>query len=142
MDEAYFKGACLLLAKEISSGKLVFEVIFGRYPNKSDAMNFIQKHVSPGSTIQTDGSGIYKGMEKCWPVSHKVDIHKKFQFGLTSQIEGMFGVIRTFFRRTYHHIWNKYLPEYMCEFQARFCSPEMFSSPLFYLRKTLMLCTI
>jgi transposase-like protein len=142
MDEAYFRGSCLLLAKEVSTGKIVFEVIHGRHPNKSDAAVFVQNYVSPESTLQTDGSSIYKGVDKCWPVTHKVDIHKKFQFGLTSQIEGMFGVIRTFLRRTYHHIWNKYLPEYLCEFQNRFCTPEMFSSPLYYLRKTLSLCTI
>ena len=70
-------------------------------------------------------------------VATQIDIHKKFEFGLTSEIEGMFGNLRTFIRRMYHHTTPKYLPEYVGEFCLRFSSPEIFISPYDYLEKTL-----
>lgn len=70
-------------------------------------------------------------------VRHRVDIHKKFEFGLTSEIEGMFGNLRTFIRRMYHHATPEYLPEYVAEFAARFSHPEVFDSPLTFLTTTL-----
>ncbi len=72
-------------------------------------------------------------------MTHRVDIHKKFEFGLTSEIEGMFGNLRTFIRRMYHHSTQDYLPEYVTEFCARFSSPEIFISPRAYFIKTLSL---
>lgn len=142
MDEAYFKKTTLLMAKEVKTGRLEFQVILNRFPNKTDAVNFVQKTIKPGSSLHTDGSSIYKGIHQWWPVIHKVDIHKKFEFGLTSEIEGMFGVFRTFLRRMYHHIWTKHLEYYVCEFRSRFSTPEMFASPFSFLSKTLTLCTI
>jgi len=70
---------------------------------------------------------------------HKVDIHEKFEFGLTSEIEGMFGNMRTFIRRMYHHTTPEKLPEYVSEFCIRFSLPEIFISPNEYLTKTLSL---
>lgn len=49
----------------------------------------------------------------------------------------MFGNLRTFIRRMYHHVTAEQLPEYVREFCARFSSPEIFESPRAYLRKTL-----
>ena len=72
-----------------------------------------------------------------WQVRHKKDVHRKWEFGLTSEIEGMFGNLRTFIRRMYHHTTPKYLPEYVSEFCVRFSSPEIFDSPLTYLEKSL-----
>jgi hypothetical protein len=80
---------------------------------------------------------MYLNIDDWWQVSHKVDIHKRFEFGLTSEIEGMFGNLRTFIRRMYHHTTPEYLPEYVSEFCYRFSSPETFSSPFVYLEKTL-----
>lgn len=78
--------------------------------------SFLFQNVQPKSTLQTDGSSIYKNINHWWPVKHKRDIHKKFEFGLTSEIEGMFGNLRTFIRRMYHHTSSEYLPEYVSEF--------------------------
>ena len=89
----------------------------------------------------TDGSGIYKAIEKWWPVKHETDIHKKWEFGKTSEIEGIFGNYRTFVRRMYHHHWSENLQEYVREFSFGFSSPEMFENPRFYLQKTLKLAT-
>ena len=92
----------------------------------------------PKSKLQTDGAGIYRGINNWWQVVHKRDIHRKWEFGLTSEIEeGMFGNLRTFIRRMYHHVTPEYLPEYVSEFCVRFSSPEIFYSPLTYLEKSI-----
>ena len=138
MDEAYFKGLSLLMAKQIGTHKLAFQVIGKNSVNKTEASQFIFQTIEPKSRLQTDGGSIYHAIEQWWQVEHKVDIHKKFQFGLTSEIEGMFGVIRTFIRRMYHHVTPAYLPEYLAEFVARFSHPELFDSPYDYLKKALL----
>jgi transposase-like protein len=137
MDEAYFKNISLLLAKQVGSKKLAHQIIFKNSVNKTEAAQFLFQWIQPGSRLQTDGGSIYKNIDQWWQVKHKVDIHKKFEFGLTSEIEGMFGNLRTFIRRMYHHATPQYLPEYVSEFCYRFSSPEIFSSPNDYLAKTL-----
>ncbi|MBI2426969.1 MAG: IS1595 family transposase [Candidatus Kerfeldbacteria bacterium] len=138
MDEAYFSSLSLVMAKQIGSKCLAHVVLPKPSVDKRDATEFLFQHVEPQSNLQTDGAGIYKAIERWWPVRHTVDIHRKFQFGRTSEIEGMFGVLRTFIRRMYHHTTPEYLPEYVSEFCIRFSSPEIFESPSQYLSKTLM----
>ena len=137
MDEAYFKSLSLVMAKQVGSKRLAYQVLTKNSVNKNDAMRFIYQWIRPKSQLQTDGAGIYRGIEHWWQVRHKKDIHKKWQFGLTSEIEGLFGNLRTFIRRMYHHTTSEYLPEYVSEFCVRFSSPEIFDSPLTYLEKTL-----
>jgi transposase-like protein len=142
MDEAYFKSLSLLMAKQMGSKKVAHQIIFKNSVDKSEAARFLHQHIQPKSQLQTDGSGIYRNIDEWWQVKHKKDIHKNFEFGLTSEIEGMFGNLRTFIRRMYHHTTPKYLPEYVSEFCLRFSSPEIFSSPNDYLAKTLIACSI
>ena len=137
MDEAYFKSLSLLMAKQVGSKKIAHQIIFKNSVNKSEASQFLFQYIKPKSQLQTDGAGIYKKINKWWQVKHKVDIHKKFEFGLTSEIEGMFGNLKTFIRRMYHHTTPEFLPEYVSEFCIRFSSPEIFTSPNEYLAKTL-----
>jgi transposase-like protein len=137
MDEAYFKGLSLIMAKQIGSKKLAHQMIFKNSINREEAANFLFQFIQPKSQLQTDGAGIYRGINKWWQVKHKKDIHRKWEFGLTSEIEGMFANLRTFIRRMYHHTTPKYLPEYVSEFCIRFSSPEIFDSPLTYLQKSI-----
>mgnify|MGYP001561257065 FL=1 len=137
MDEAYFKNLSLLLAKQVGTKRLAHQMIFKSSVTKAEAVEFLFQWVAPRTRLQTDGAGIYKQIEAWWPVKHKKDIHKNFEFGLTSEIEGMFGNLRTFIRRMYHHTTPEYLPEYVTEFCLRFSSPEIFVSPHSYLAKTL-----
>ena len=137
MDEAYFRNIALILAKEVGSRNLAHQIIFKNSVDKTEVTQFLQQWIEPRSRLQTDGGGMYNKINHWWPVQHKVDIHRKFQFGLTSEIEGMFGNLRTFIRRMYHHATPEYLPEYVREFCFRFSSPEMFESPFNYLSKTL-----
>lgn len=137
IDEAYFKSLSLLMGKQVGKRKVAHQFIFKNSVNKSEAVDFVCEVVKPGSQLNTDGAGIYKGVDDWWQVKHRTDIHKKFQFGLTSEIEGMFGNLRTFIRRMYHHVTPEYLPEYVSEFCVRFSSPEIFDSPFSYLEKSI-----
>ena len=142
LDEAFFTGYTLIMAKEKGTKKLAYEVISGTSPQRYHATEFLFKKVKPGSKLWTDGGSIYKNIDRWWPITHEVDIHKKFQFGKTSEIEGIFGNYRTFVRQMYHHHWSRNLEEYVREFCFRFSSPELFENPLFYLTKTLKLVPI
>jgi len=137
MDEAYFKSLSLIMAKQVGSKRIAFKIIKKNSVEKTEATRFIYQHVEPNTQLQTDGATIYQGIEKWWPVTHKRDIHKRFEFGLTSEIEGMFGNLRTFIRRMYHHVTPEYLPEMVAEFSLRFSHPEIFDSPLSYLTYSL-----
>src|SRR3989337_2586839 len=139
MDEAYFKNLSLIMAKQVGSRKLVHQIIFKNSVNKTDAANFLFQFIRPNSQLQTDGAGIYKGIRQQWRVKHKKDIHRRWEFELTSEIEGMFGNLRTFIRRMYHHCTPGTLPEYVSEFCIRFSSPEIFTSPFTYLKNSSLL---
>ncbi len=128
-----------MMAKQKGTRKLAYDVIPGTSPERHHAAYFLFRKVKPRSKLWTDGAAIYKGINKWWPVKHSRDIHRKFEFAYTSEIEGMFGVYRTFVRRMYHHHWSENLPEYVREFCFRFSSPELFENPIFYLEKSLLL---
>lgn len=137
MDEVYFKSLSLVMAKQVGSAKVAHEIIFKNSVDKNEAARFLFQYVEPNSYLHTDGAGIYRGIDQWWQVKHRKDIHRKWEFGLTSEIEGLFGNLRTFIRRMYHHVTPEYLPEVVAEFSVRFSHPEIFDSPLSYLQKTI-----
>lgn len=139
MDEAYFKGISLIAAKDVIERKVRMRVVARASVAREHALGFITTYVPPSSLLCTDGSGIYRGIERYWPVRHQKDIHKKWEFGVTSEIEGMFGVFRTFVRRKYHHVTRSKFPFVVAEFQAKFNHPEMFQNPQQYLTNSLHL---
>lgn len=144
LDEAYFGGkqqpTTLFMAKQVSSlgeRKLAYQLIHGKYPKREHAWWFVQAYIKPNSALFTDGASIYNKIDQWWPVYHSRDIHKKWEFAQTSEIEGMFGVLRTFIRRMYHHVTIAKLPSVVGEFCYRFSHPEMFENPRYYLQITL-----
>ncbi len=142
LDEAYFGRfgrVALLMGKQVGTRKLAYQVLRTHAPSKLDAFEFIKTNIKQDTSLNTDGSIIYKKIEKYHSVTHTFDIHKKFEFTNTSEIEGTFGNLRTFIRRMYHHVSEEKLDEYVCEFYFRFCRPEMFNSPREYLKNTLVL---
>lgn len=142
LDEAYFggkQGRALFLGKQVGSRKLAYELLPHAQPAREHAWFFLQTYVKPETTLNTDGAGIYKRIDQWWPINHQVDIHKKFEFELTSEVEGMFGVLRTFIRRMYHHVNGDKLDSVIGEFCFRFSHPEMFENPQYFLQKTLFL---
>lgn len=145
LDEAYFggkNGRALFIGKEVGTRKLAYELLPQPNVAREHAWFFLQTHVLPNSTVHTDGSSIYHGIDQWWPVNHRREIHKKFEFCLTSEIEGIFGVLRTFIRRMYHHVTADKLEEVIVEFCFRFSHPEMFENPCQYLQFSLRLVPI
>lgn len=145
LDEAFFfgrQGRTLMLGKQVGTRELAYAVHDTAHPNRDHASQFLFQSVEPRTTLQTDGGGIYKNISEWWPVQHRTDIHSRFEFGLTSEIEGMFGNFRTFIRRMYHHVSKEKFPGYVREFCARFSSPQLFDSPLHFLKKTIKDCSI
>jgi hypothetical protein len=141
LDEAFFKEMSLMMGKQAGSRKLAYQVIPSTTPQRQDADHFLFRKVNPGSQLNTDGATIYTGIQQWWPVVHGRDIHSKWEFGKTSEIEGVFGNYRTFVRRMYHHHWSENLDQYVREFCFRFSSPELFKNPRFFLQKSLKLVT-
>ena len=140
LDEAYFggrQGITLLMGKQPGTRKLAYHILPHTTPCKEHAWWFLQTFVEPGSDLHTDGGAIYNAIDQHWPVTHKRDIHKKFEFALTSEIEGIFGVLRTFIRRVYHHTSSDKLPSIVGEFCFRFSHPEIFENPRLFMEKTL-----
>jgi hypothetical protein len=82
----------------------------------------------------------YEDRNRCkrWPGQHNVDTHKCFEFGQTSEQEGMFGCMRTPICRMYHHITPETATDYVSEFCVRFSTPELFESLHKYLDRTLI----
>ncbi len=142
LDEAYFggkKGRALFMGKQVGSRKLAYQVTTHVNPARENAWWFLKNNVAPHTRLNTDGASIYKQIDQWWPVYHTYDIHKKWEFELTSEIEGMFGVLRTFIRRMYHHVTPDKLPSLVGEFCYRFSHPEMFENPRYYLEKSLFI---
>ena len=139
LDEAYFKKTSLIMAKQTGTRKVAYQVVHQSSVQRQHAAYFLESYVKPRSKLHTDGASIYKGIDQWWPIKHTRDLHKKFEFEHTSEIEGMFGNLRTFIRRMYHHVTPDKLEEIVSEFSFRFSSPEMFQNPRFYLEKSLKL---
>lgn len=142
LDEAYGKGWTLLMAKQRRTREVAYVLYPERSVQKHHAHRFLQQYVKPKSRLNTDGSSLYRDIESWWPVKHQKDIHAKWEFSKTSEIEGLFGNLRTFIRRMYHHVSAEKMPEYVREFCLRFSSPEMFKNPSNYLTETLITAPI
>lgn len=142
LDEAYFGGRgkdtmrALFMGKQVGSRKLAYR-IQKTFPVREDAWDFLREYVAPQTQLNTDGAAIYRHIDQWWPVTHRYDIHRKFEFDDTSEIEGVFGVLKTFIRRMYHHVTSDKLPGLVSEFCYRFSHPEMFENPHHYLLITL-----
>lgn len=141
MDEAFYggkKGSLFIAAKQKGTRKAVGKVLSRTNLQRQDVTLVLQQHVVPGSQLNTDGHGVYRGIANWWPVSHQYDVHSMFEFSLTSEIEGLFGNFKTFIRRMYHHVTKEKFPELVAEFLARFSHPEYFQSPQSYLKAAIL----
>lgn len=138
LDEAFFRQLAVMAAKERGQRRCAAMVLPG-HPQKQHVWRFVREYVAPRSRLHTDGGGHYRKIDQWWPVRHRYERHAKWEFALTSEIEGWFGNLRTFIRRMYHHVTPEKLPEVVSEFCLRFSSPEIFENPRFYLEKSLTL---
>lgn len=136
-DEMYTKECSIIGAKQKGTRNIAMKVLHQKSVTKTDAINFLVQFTKANSKFFTDGSSIYKGIGNWHRLDHTFEIHKKFEFELTAEIEGLWGVFRTFVRRMYHHVTKYKLVKIVSEFCLRFRQHKMFENPENYLQLTL-----
>lgn len=91
---------------------------------------FLVKNYRPTSLIISDGLPSYHDIG--WlGYGHECEIHEKDQLEKTVPIERVWGLFKTFYRRSYHHINKETLSEYLVEFQFKFIHRKNRSNPLY-----------
>jgi len=133
-DEMYTKGNAVIGVKERGTRNIALKVLNKRSVDRKDAIDFLVHFTKANSHLFTDGASIYKGIGNWHKLKHTYEIHSKFEFALTSEIEGLWGCFRTFVRRMYHHVSRYKLEDLVSEFCLRFRQDEIFESPEDYLR--------
>lgn len=132
-DECYRHGYSILGAKQEAQnglpGKMVLVTLFKESVDKNDVVALLSQKIKPESILRTDGGSIYKKIENWWPVTHEFELHKKFEFAITSEIEGLWGNFFTFIRRMYHHVTVSKIESIVNEFCFRQCFQDYFHSP-------------
>lgn len=141
-DEMYTKTRAIIGAKQKGTRNIALRVIGRPAVNRGEAVDFLIDFVLANSNLFTDGGAIYRGIDKWHRVKHKFEIHKKFEFTLTAEIEGLWGCFRTFVRRMYHHVTAEKLPELVSEFCLRFRQDKIFENPISYWQECLMPCPL
>jgi transposase-like protein len=144
-DECFRKGYSILGMKQEAADskkrKMALVILFKNSVDRSDVVDLMSRTVKPGSILRTDGASIYKKIEKWWPVEHQSEIHKNFEFAITSEIEGLWGNLFTFIRRMYHHITVAKIKSIVNEFCFRQCFEQYFQTPEKYLALSLVKLT-
>jgi transposase-like protein len=133
-DELYVKDESIIGAKQKGTRNIALKVVGADRVNRTDAINFLRDFVKVNSHLHTDGSSLYKGCGNWHKLIHTYELHKKWEFALTSEIEGVWAVFRTFVRRMYHHVTRYKLAAVVAEFCLRFRQDEIFNSPDDYWR--------
>lgn len=131
-DEMYTKHCAIIGAKEKHTRNIALKVVHKKSVDRTDAWKFLAHHVAPGARYATDGAAIYRGIGNWHRIEHVYELHKKFEFTETAEIEGLWGVFRTFVRRMYHHVTKYYLEAIVAEFCLRFRRHKVFNSPQDY----------
>jgi transposase-like protein len=91
---------------------------------------FLVGNYRPTSLIVSDGLPSYSDIG--WlGYGHECEVHEKGQLEKTVPIERVWGLFKTFYRRSYHHINKETLSEYLVEFQFKFIHRKMRSNPLY-----------
>jgi hypothetical protein len=142
MDEAFLgrrrhgNQRIVLGVYERGTKKIVLRATSNREQGTTD--QFLLDHVEHGSMVWTDGAPCYEGINAFFGYLHGTCIHETWDFGPTNHIENVWSALKGFIRRTYHHYHKEWLPMLLREFEARWNTPELFLSPLFYLRTCLV----
>lgn len=131
-DEMFTRDTAIMGAKQKGTRNVAFTVLHEKHPNKGHAVDFLQRFTKVNSRLFTDGSAIYRSIGNWHRLKHQYEIHSKFEFALTAEIEGVWGCFRTFVRRVYHHCTVYKLEDMVKEFCLRFRRDEIFDSPQQY----------
>jgi hypothetical protein len=88
--------------------------------------------------VWTDGAMCYEGINAFFGYLHGRCNYDAWEFGPTNHVENVWSVLKGFIRRTFHRYHKEWLLQLLREFEARWNTPELFISPLFYLRAYLV----
>ncbi len=142
MDEAFLgrrrhgNQRIVLGAYERGSKRIVLRMTTNREQGTTD--EFLLRYVDISSMVWTDGAPCYEGINAFFGYTRGFCNHSAWEFGPTNHIENVWSALKGFIRRTYHHFHKEWLPMLLREFEARWNTPELFLSPLFYLRTCLV----
>jgi len=142
MDEAFLgrrrhgNQRIVLGAYERGSKRIVLRMTKDRAQGTTDT--FLLRHVRKSSMVWTDGAGCYEGINAFFGYLHGSCNHSVWEFGPTNHIENVWSALKGFIRRTYHHFHKEWLPMLLREFEARWNTPELFYSPLTFLKTCLV----
>ena len=141
-DEMYTKACSIIGAKQKGTRNIAFKVLHQNSVQRHQAIDFLSRFTKANAHLFTDGAAIYKGIGNWVHLKHTYEIHRKFEFALTAEIEGVWGCFRTFVRRMYHHVTRYKLEDMVAEFCLRFRQDNIFENPLSYLQLCLMPCPL
>ena len=123
MDEAFVgkKNKSVVMGmKERSSGRVIAHQVDGA--DKTNAFELIKEHVAEGSELHTDGSPIYKGIDK-HGYGHESVNHSKGEYArgnvTTNGIEGFWSRLKKCIYGTHHHVSKTHLQRYLNEYSFR-----------------------
>lgn len=133
-DELYTKHCAVIGAKQKGTRNIAMKVIHQTSVERRHAVDFLMEFVKTNSHLFTDGAAIYRRIGNWHKIRHTYEIHRKWEFSLTAEIEGIWAVFKTFIRRMYHHVTRYKLEDLVAEFCLRFRRDEIFQNPFNYLR--------
>lgn len=113
--------------------KIAFRVIPKPSVDRRDVISFMSQHIEPDSKLRTDGNAIYRGINNWWSLGHEYERHNRWEFALTSEIEGIWRNLTKFIRKVYDHVTQDKIPDILREFVARRIYPKWFEGPNTYL---------
>lgn len=90
--------------------------------NLNTILEVVHKHVAPGSTIYSDESSVYNGLDglffRHWAINHSAGQYVRGECS-TNSIEAVFAVMKRGIIGVYHHTSPKHLARYSNEFAFR-----------------------
>ena len=105
--------------KERSSGRVIAHKA---HADKTTAFHLIKENVGRGAELHTDGSSIYRGIDK-HGYKHKSVNHSKKEYSrgnvATNGIEGFWSRLKKGVHGTHHHVSKNCLQRYVDEFAFR-----------------------
>jgi transposase len=107
------------------------------YPNSTDALQFLRKTLTPGTTLHTDDSRIYFNAKKYFTHLFVNHSRKEYVKGKnneihTNTIEGLWGQFNRAMLGTYQHVEDRYLVLYANEFAFRYNHRHIAPGPVLF----------
>jgi transposase len=118
----YMGSKTVVIGMLEEGGKVVTQVVHGR--GRTSLIPPVQKHVLPGTNINTDENHAYRGLN-LKGYRHQSCNHSQKEYvsayGATiNSIEGLWAQLKRGINGTHIHVSQKHLPKYLGEFEYRY----------------------